>query len=99
MGALPAFRRLRLLALVGLVLYTIVLFASPLLHHDLACHVKTPAHCDACAMSPVASRVESSAVAGLPGLARAGTVETPREVAPRPFARVAQSGRAPPEAL
>jgi hypothetical protein len=99
MGVLPTFRRLRLLAAVGLVLYTLVLFASPVLHHDLACHLKTPGHCDACAMSPVASRVESAVVTGLPRLAQAGTVEAAREAAPRPWTRVAASGRAPPAAL
>lgn len=99
MGVLPTFRRFRLLAALGLVLYALVLFVSPVLHHDLACHLKTPAHCDACAMSPIASRIESSFAALLPRLARMGTVEAARGVAPRPFARVAESGRAPPAAL
>jgi len=38
--------------------YALLLVASPLLHHDLACHLKSPTHCDACVAHPMASRVE-----------------------------------------
>lgn len=99
MGVLAAFRRLRSLAALGLVLYAVVFAASPVLHHDLACHLKTPTHCDACAMSPPASRVESSFGSGLTHLAQAGRIEMLREQATRSVAPVAQSGRAPPSAL
>src|SRR2546427_10763430 len=41
-----------------LAMYALVLGVNPILHDDLACHLKSPTHCNACAASPSASRVE-----------------------------------------
>ena len=48
--------RRRLLAALALSLYGLLAAISPALHHDLACHVKSPGHCDACVANPLASR-------------------------------------------
>jgi hypothetical protein len=33
---------------VVLLVYLTMLAALPLLHHDVACHIKTPSHCTTC---------------------------------------------------
>jgi hypothetical protein len=48
---------------MGLAVYCVILVVSPVVHHDLACHVKSPTHCEACAANPLASRVETAVVA------------------------------------
>jgi len=55
MRARPTGRRFRELALVGLALYAVFLFASPFEHHDLLCEMKTPQHCTACRLGLVGS--------------------------------------------
>lgn len=89
-------RCLRPLAFLGLAAYTVVLFASPVLHHDLACHVKTPGHCDACAASPLASRAEAASASTPPRLDGVGLVEATELRAPRLEGRLFGSERAPP---
>lgn len=46
--------------LCGLLVYVVVLCASPILHHDLDCHLKSPAHCPGCVASPAGLRGESA---------------------------------------
>lgn len=41
-------------------LYAVVLTAGPLLHHDLACHVKSRTHCTACVTSVTASAAQDA---------------------------------------
>ena len=89
-------RRLRSLVILGLVAYVAVLLASPVLHHDLACHLKTPGHCDACAASPLASRAETVAASTPPRLDGISVVEAAAMRAPRLEARLFRSERAPP---
>lgn len=77
-------------------LYVALLVASPLAHHDLACHVKSPTHCDACQANPLASSTEPA-----PGLqvwtdGAAGDVEIPEAHAPRPALLAPLAGRSPP---
>jgi hypothetical protein len=98
-GVLKAARRLRPLALFGLALYVFVLVVSPVLHHDLACHVKTPGHCDACAASPVASRAESSTAVSAPPLDAGQMLDAAESRVPRLASRVSVDGRGPPETL
>jgi hypothetical protein len=71
-------RRLTGPGLVVLCLYVAVLLVSPVVHHDLACHLKTPAHCDACQANPLASRVEAGIVLAPPAHPHA-THEVARE--------------------
>src|SRR3954468_998356 len=54
-------RRRRVLGGLALGLYGLLIAVSPALHHDLACHVKSPAHCDACVANSPASRAEPRA--------------------------------------
>ncbi len=88
--------RRRLLAALALSLYALLAAISPALHHDLACHVKSPGHCDACVANPLASRTEPAA--GLDAPTMRALRETPDCAQPREhWAPVAPaSGRAPP---
>ena len=67
-------RGARLLAWLGLAVYSVILVVSPVVHHDLACHVKSPTHCEACAANPLASRVETAVLAITASLPAAGEV-------------------------
>lgn len=68
-------RRSRGLVLLALALFTLLVSVSPLLHHDLTCHLKTPTHCTACLASPPASRIERAAGPESWALRRAERVE------------------------
>ena len=59
---------------MGLAVYSVILVVSPVVHHDLACHVKSPTHCEACAANPLASRVETAVLAVTAALPAAGEV-------------------------
>ena len=89
-------RRHRLLAAVALSLYAVLVAVSPVLHHDLACHVKSPAHCDACVANSPASRVEATIVAIVPDLPLVGEVAAPTAGFEHGTVLTAASGRAPP---
>ena len=80
---------------LGIALYAVLLVASPVLHHDLACHLKAPAHCDACTANPLGARVEVAA--SLRPAAVALRVDAPADITPAStlFA-IATPGRAPP---
>ena len=77
-------------------LYLILLVVSPLVCHDLACHVKSPTHCDACQANPIASGTEPTA--GLEGWTAetSARVETSVTRAPRAAAVLQVPGRSPP---
>jgi hypothetical protein len=51
----PASRRLRRYARLALGFFAVFLFTAQFEHHDIACHLKTPQHCSACAASPLGS--------------------------------------------
>jgi hypothetical protein len=94
-GRSPSGRVRRAALLLGLGLYALLVMVNPVLHDDLACHLKSPTHCNACTASPSASRVEGMGPV-LPVLADAGLVE----LAIRAIVRVASAptlpGRSPP---
>jgi hypothetical protein len=81
---------------VSLGLYVAVVLASPGLHHDFDCHLKSPRHCQACAANPLAPRADSACAAGTLALIDVG--RTPSTTAVRPPLAVVPrlSGRAPP---
>lgn len=83
------------MAVAGL-LYAIVLAASPALHHDLICHLKTPTHCTACHASPVAPRAEARVEVTPPVLSNAPSVESREEIAALAPVPLRSCGRAPP---
>ena len=86
----------RVLTFVGLTLYAICLVVTPLEHHDIVCHLKTPLHCTACVSSHVGTDPQALQQPGTSTLAEAGQlqVEPPsaerRQVVRRPI------GRSPP---
>ena len=88
-------RRRRNWVLAGAALYALLLMVNPVLHEDLASHLKSPTHCNACTASPSASRVEGMGPM-LPILAVAGWVETlgPTVIAAAPAPTL--HGRSPP---
>lgn len=84
-------------AVLLLSLFVAALSVGELLHHDFACHLKSPTHCTACASAPAASLSHTPG----PGAAdvqppRGGTsseaVATPRDHC----ASLTCAGRAPP---
>src|SRR3989475_10780084 len=78
-----------------LAMYALVLGVNPILHDDLACHLKSPTHCNACAASPSASRVEVVG-ATLPVPVEAGPVETSDHAVQTLAPLLALAGRSPP---
>jgi hypothetical protein len=82
----------------GLILYGIGLATSPVLHHDLVCHLKTPYHCDACHASPVAPRAVPHVKVVPPVESEASRVESREETASLAPVPLHSSGRAPPSA-
>jgi len=81
--------------LLSIGLYTLLLMVNPVLHDDLACHLKSPAHCSACAASPTASRVEGLGPMR-PVLADAGQVEPVGRPARMAAPALTLPGRSPP---
>jgi hypothetical protein len=88
--------RSRTLGLGAGVLFLVVLAGNPLLHHDLACHQRTPGHCDACLSTPLAPRVAEVAIPFPPQLPPAEPIEGTGEKLPRPPLSSPSSGRSPP---
>lgn len=76
-------------------LYGVLLMAAPVLHHDFACHQKSPTHCGSCTASPSAPFASAHTVVA-PALTRLGrvAVDGPASVTVRPAPT--QLGRAPP---
>jgi len=48
-------RRLRRFTIAALTLFAVFLATAQFEHHDIACHLKTPQHCTACAASALGS--------------------------------------------
>jgi hypothetical protein len=78
-----------------LAVYASLLAVNPILHDDLACHLKSPTHCSACTASPSASRIEVVG-ATLPVPVEAGRVETSDHAAETVTPLLALAGRSPP---
>ena len=81
--------------LAGAAIYTLLLLVNPVLHDDLAGHLKSPAHCKACTASPSASRIEGMGPM-LPVLADAGGVEPPGSTVVATAFTPTRPGRSPP---
>ncbi len=95
MNALVQARRLRARTLAVVGLYTLLVMSAPLLHHDFACHQKSPTHCVACVSSPSSPRATATVVV-TPTLSETGRVVEAghRQSGARPL--LALPGRAPP---
>ena len=83
-------------ALIGAVLYVVFLAADPFEHHDLACHVRAPLHCMACASSPLSSVPQTSAVFDTWHLADAGSAVALLTLGDSAMLPVRSTGRSPP---
>jgi hypothetical protein len=88
--------RHRAWALAALALYVVVLLATPFLHHDLTCHLKSPAHCVACVANPLASKIETGIDWTAAVLHRAGRVEALQLAAGSLNVTPPSPGRSPP---
>jgi hypothetical protein len=96
MGCLRDARRRRKARVVWLLsLYALLVAVNPVLHDDLACHLKSPTHCSACAASPSAVRLESAAPL-LPAPTAAGVVEVVERDVKTVFPILIVAGRSPP---
>ncbi|MGE0453488.1 MAG: hypothetical protein AB7O37_00060 [Vicinamibacteria bacterium] len=90
-------RQRRLLALFA-CLYALVLLASPLLHHDFDCHLKSAQHCVACLAQPQGSEVQASLAALGVELAWSGDVGPLAVQGSALLLPSRSAGRAPPSA-
>jgi hypothetical protein len=89
-------RRLRRVALLGVVLHTLLIAAAPFEHHDLICHLKTPQHCTSCTSSPVGSNAETHATPGAAVLRDAGSASASDPISESALLAATNSGRSPP---
>jgi hypothetical protein len=94
----PAFSggRWRRWAVLAAILYVFVDVVAPFEHHDLVCHLKTPAHSTACASSPVSTSPRTPSAAALVTLADAGAAVTLLPCIESALLTVATTGRSPP---
>jgi hypothetical protein len=79
-----------------LAFYALVVAASPLLHHDFDCHLKSRTHCGACTANPLAPGAEPRRSEGALRLPETGRVEAVRRPLPKPADPVRLPARSPP---
>ena len=79
-----------------LAVYVAVLCVSPILHHDLDCHLKSPAHCPGCVASTAALRGESAIDLGQTHLPPAEAVGYETAMVAAPLVAHGLKGRSPP---
>lgn len=91
-------RRYRRLAYLALALFSVFLVTAQLEHHDIACHLKTPQHCSACAQSPVGSDPNRPALFDRTVLADAGDAVLDAVLLSGTILPTRSSGRSPPAA-
>ena len=82
--------------MLALGAYVVLIGTNPLLHHDLACHLKSSTHCQACTSNPSASKVEHRISLDAVRLAESGTIHAPDPSLPDTGVSVATAGRSPP---
>ena len=92
----PRHGRSRAILLAFLAVYVVVLCASPIFHHDLDCHLKSPSHCPGCVASPAALRGESVATLAETHLPRAEAVGHESARAAATLVAHGLKGRSPP---
>jgi hypothetical protein len=95
MTALVRARQLRARTLAVVGFYALLVMSAPVLHHDFACHQKSPTHCVACVSSPSAPRA-ISAVVVTPTLGELGRVVEQGRLQFRERPLLSLPGRAPP---
>ena len=96
MTARATSRRLRRFASIALALFAVFLLTTQFEHHDIACHLKTPQHCSACAASPLGSDPRSAASFDRVVLSDAGRAMPELVVLSGTVLPAQSSGRSPP---
>jgi hypothetical protein len=89
-------KRLRRIALLGVVLHTLFLAAAPFEHHDLICHLKTPQHCTSCVSSQLGSDSQAPKSPGACDLTAAGWALSSHALPDGTLLAVSTTGRSPP---
>lgn len=89
-------RKPRAILLAALVAYGLVLAVTPVLHHDLECHWRTPGHCVACIATPAAVDAANAAPDASPAFVDVGGVEHQTPAAPETPLHADSHGRSPP---
>jgi hypothetical protein len=90
--------RLRRFACLALGMFAVFLMTAQLEHHDLACHLKTPQHCSACAASPLGADPNKPATFEGGGLTDVGRAVLEPIVLIGAILPARSSGRSPPSA-
>ena len=89
-------KRLRRFASIALALFAVFLLTTQFEHHDIACHLKTPQHCNACAASQLGSDPHSVASFNRVVLSDAGRAVLELAVLSGTILPAQSSGRSPP---
>ncbi len=92
-------RRLRRFAGFALALFTAACVVAELEHHDIACHLKTPQHCTACAATPVGADPDAPSALDRLALADAGDPVVQLPVLTGVLLPIRCAGRAPPRSV
>jgi hypothetical protein len=90
-------RRFRPFALAVLALFALAGSTAQLEHHDIACHLKTPQHCTACAANPPGADSHAPSLLDRIVLADAGGTLVEPSLLVGIQLPVRCSGRAPPQ--
>jgi hypothetical protein len=88
-------RQFRRLAFFTLALFAVFLATAQLEHHDIACHLKTPQHCSACA-APLGANPNEPAATHKIVLADAGGAVVDARLLSSTVLPTRSSGRSPP---
>ena len=93
-----SFKSIRRFAWLALALFALVLVTEQVEHHDIACHLKTPQHCSACASSPLGSDPHALTTAQPIVLADVGSAICTARALAGTVLPARSSGRSPPTA-
>jgi hypothetical protein len=83
-------------AALGFAFYALFLLTTPFLHHDLACEMKTPQHCTACASSVLGADPNPPIAPGESNLEDAGRLVAEQVLVNDLLLTVRSTGRSPP---
>jgi len=89
-------RRWRRFAAFAVAVYAVFLATAEFEHHDLACHLKTPFHCTACASSPLSVNPATPLVPDARRFADAGRAIAIQLLTESALLATHSSGRSPP---
>lgn len=81
---------------LGVALYALFLVVSPLEHHDLVCHLRTPLHCTSCTSTALGADTHVPPVIGAWALSDAGHAVVDAVPLSGTLLPVRSSGRSPP---